>query len=255
MNMKTLNSLRLIGGVAIVTLLAASQASAVIAYNFGSGLVGNQQGGPFSLGTVFNVSAPVSIDKLGAFDSGGNGIGGGATGIDVAIYKVTIGGGNVLGSGSLVVPSYKFTGTSESLAPGTSTRVASISPITLGAGTYMVVANHYGAGGSEVDYNPYYPPGSPTGANATSANPAFGVTFGGGYFNANSSLSWGGTLAGGWTYDSYYTGTPSTPRYAAGNFDFTPVPEVGQFAMAGVGLLGLVYVGRYARLRRNMKLA
>ena len=200
MNMKTLNSLRLIGGVAIVTLLAASQASAVIAYNFGSGLVGNQQGGPFSLGTVFNVSAPVSIDKLGAFDSGGNGIGGGATGIDVAIYKVTIGGGNVLGSGSLVVPSYKFTGTSESLAPGTSTRVASISPITLGAGTYMVVANHYGAGGSEVDYNPYYPPGSPTGANATSANPAFGVTFGGGYFNANSSLSWGEhLLAGGLT--------------------------------------------------------
>lgn len=51
-----------------------------------------------------------------------------------------------------------------------------------------------------------------------------------------------GTASG--VYDLQYTG--------AGTFDFTPVPEASQFAIAGVGLLGLVYVGRCAYQRRKV---
>ena len=40
---------------------------------------------------------------------------------------------------------------------------------------------------------------------------------------------------------------PLAPRYGAGNADFAPVPEAAGFALAGVGLLGLVYVGRCYR--------
>ena len=242
--------MRILAGVAVAALLVAAQVQATIAYNFSSTLAGNQVDGPFSLGTVFNVTTPVNINELGAFDNGANGIGG--VGIDVAIYQITLSGNNI-SSGSLVVNPVSFSGTAESLLAGTSTRVSSIPQVALGAGTYMVVANHYGPTGSERDYNPYFP--TTSGPNLASANPAFGVTFAGGYFNTSGSLSWGSTLpaGNGWVYDTAnYSGSPSDPRYAAGNFDFTPVPEVAHFAMAGVGLLGLVYIGRYARLRRKL---
>jgi hypothetical protein len=50
---------------------------------------------------------------------------------------------------------------------------------------------------------------------------------------------------------------PGIPDWAGAKFefDFTPVPEASAFGAAGVGLLGLVYIGRFAFLRRKMKLA
>ena len=189
------------------------------------------------------------MNELGAFDGGTLGIGG--VGIDVAIYKLTL-SGTTITAGTLQTPSVLFSGTAQSLLAGTSTRVASISPVTLGAGTYMVVANHYGTGAdaSENDYNPVNGPGG--GVNYASANPAAGVTFGGGYYNANAGLSWGSSLAtSGWTWDTAFSG--AAPRYAAGNFDFTPVPEVATFGAAAVGLLGLVYGARHVRNRRKIQ--
>jgi hypothetical protein len=47
----------------------------------------------------------------------------------------------------------------------------------------------------------------------------------------------------------FYASSPISV-FAAGTFDFTPVPEAATFGLAGVGLLGLMYIGRYARLRR-----
>jgi len=247
---RTANSLRIIGGVAVVALLAASQAGAEIAYNFGPTLVGTQPDGNFSLGTEFTVgTTPIVIDQLGAFDSGADGIGG--VGIDVAIYSITLNGTAITG-GSLVVPSFHFSGTAQSLLPGTTTRVASIAPVTLYAGTYMVVANHYGVSDSEVDYNPYWVDGvrSPTAPNACSANSAFGVTYGGGAYNYpdGNDLSWGSTIGSplptGWTYDDNWSGSPSAPRYAAGNFDFAEVPEPSTLALAGLGSLSLLLLRR-----------
>ena len=220
MFMRTWNSLKMGGAVVAAVLLMAAQARAAIAYNFSSTLPGNQVG-PYSLGTVFNVSSPIAIDQLGTFDNGADGIGG--VGINVAIYKLALSGTTITG-GTLVTPSVLFSGTAQPLLPGTRTRLASISPVTIGAGTYMVVANHYGVGESEVNYNPYFPPGAPNGVNGASANPALGVTFGGGYYHHNGGLAWGPTLPTGWFYDDFYTGSPAAPRYAAGNFDFTPVP-------------------------------
>ena len=257
--MRTSNSLSIIGSVAVAALLAAGQASAEIAFNFPSTLVGTQPDANFSLGTEFTVgSTPILIDALGAFDSGADGIGG--VGIDVAIYSITLNGTTITG-GSLVVPSFHFSGTDQSLLAGTSTRLAGITPVMLGAGTYMVVANHYGVSDSEVDYNPYWVGGvrSPTAPNAASANSALGVTYGGGAYNYpnGNDLTWGSTIGsplptgpGGWGYDDNWSGSPSAPRYAAGNFDFVAVPEPAGFAIAGVGLLGL-YLRRYVRLPRK----
>jgi hypothetical protein len=258
--MRASNSLKMSGGVVVAALLAASQTSAEISYNFGATLLGTQPDANFSLGTEFAVGAtPIVIDALGAFDSGADGIGG--VGIDVAIYSITLNGTAITG-GSLVVPSFHFSGTAQPLLPGTSTRVASIPQVTLEAGNYMVVANHYGVSDSEVDYNPYWVGGvrSPAAPNAASANSALGVTYGGGAYNYpdGNNLSWGSTIGSplptGWSYDDNWSGSPSSPRYAAGNFDFTPIPEPAEFAIVGVGLLGLV-IGRYPRLRRKMKLA
>ncbi len=231
--MRTWNLLKISGAFVAAVLLIAAQTQAEVAYNFPSTLAGNQVGGPYSLGTVFNVSTPIAIEQLGAFDDGTNGIAG--VGINVAIYKLARRGNNITG-GTLVTPSVYFFGTAQPLLTGTSTRVASISTVILGAGTYMVVANHYGVGESEandnhygfgeseVNYNPYLPHETPGGTNGASANPALGVTFGGGYFHPDSGLAWGPTLPTGWHYDDVFTGSPAAPRYAAGNFVFTPGP-------------------------------
>ena len=69
--MRASNSLKMSGGVVVAALLAASQTSAEIAYNFGATLLGTQPDANFSLGTEFAVGAtPIVIDALGAFDSG-----------------------------------------------------------------------------------------------------------------------------------------------------------------------------------------
>jgi hypothetical protein len=94
MFMRTWNSLKMSGAVVAAVLLMAAQARAAIAYNFSSTLPGNQVG-PYSLGTVFNVSSPIAIDQLGTFDNGADGIGG--VGINVAIYKVALSGTTITG--------------------------------------------------------------------------------------------------------------------------------------------------------------
>jgi hypothetical protein len=243
--MKTLTSVKKLAlGLALGGLFAW-QAGATLAYNFPTVLSGAQpDNGPFSLGNVFTVSAPIEVTALGAFDPGGASFG--AVGVDVAIYSITLSGTSLTG-GSLVTPVVTFSGT-QTLLPGTSTAMTGITPVTLAAGTYMVVANNYGAAGALQDYNPAWAngtyPGNPshTGVNGASANDAFGVTFlpGAGYNQNSGTLT--PSLSGSWSYDDFFAG--SAPRYAAGNFDFTPVPEAAGFALAAVALLGLVYVGR-----------
>jgi hypothetical protein len=243
--MKKLTSVKKLAlGLAIGGLFAW-QAGATLAYNFPTTLPGAQpDNGPYSLGNEFTVTAPISVTALGAFDPAGASFG--AVGVDVAIYSITLSGTAITG-GSLVTPVVNFSGT-QTLLPGTSTAMTDITPVTLGAGTYMVVANNYGAAGALQDYNPAWAngsyPSSPssTGVNGASANNAYGVTFvpGGGYFQNSSPLN--PSLGAGYGYDNLFAG--SAPRYAAGNFDFTPVPEAAGFALAGIAMLGLVYIGR-----------
>jgi len=77
--------------------------------------------------------------------------------------------------------------------------------------------------------------------------------------------TFGGTVTyvPGGNYYNLFSGTPSFPttydqvpnagpigRYGAGTF--APVPEAAGFALAGVGLLGLVYVGRCYRQKLQL---
>lgn len=85
-----------------------------------------------------------------------------------------------------------------------------------------------------------------------------GVTFSGnGYYNPSGNLNFGSTLSSGWSYDPISVTLAGTgaPRYGAGNFEFTfaAVPESSTFAVAGVGMLGLVYFGRGISRRAKAK--
>lgn len=206
-----------------------------------------------ALGALFTVNSPIFVTQLGTFDNPANGSGTFGGTISVAIYSVTLSGNNITG-GSLVVSPVSFlTGSAGTLLSGTDTRLKDIADVQLVSGTYMVVANHYGtAAGTEMPWNMYYevtspiiPGGGPPYASANTGGGLLGWPNGDYYMN--SPASWGSSLPAGWTFvsDAY------TPRWTGGNFDFVPVPEAGAFAMAGVGLLGFVYVGRCAWLRRK----
>jgi hypothetical protein len=254
--MKKQSAVRGIGAVAACAfLLIATQAQAVIAFNFPQ-LNGNQNySGALTLGETFTVNSPININALAAYDdpANGSGIFGGA--VNVAIYQVSL-SGNTISSGTLAVSPLSFsTATPGSLIAGTTTREQLLgSSVQLGAGTYMIVANNYGGGtGTENNWNRNTYVGSPV----PSANTGGGlVTWGANYY-AFGNLTFGSSLpTGGWTYDNV-NNPPNDwhPRYMAGNFDFTPVPEVAAFGAASVGLLGLVFIGRYVGQRRRMKLA
>lgn len=219
----------------------ANHAQATIAYDF-TGVVGNQASGNYSLGTLFTVGAtPVIVNGLGAYDNGGNGL---VQSISVAIYEVTL-SGNDITSGGLVIAPQTITST-DLLVMDTRFKVLGGDPITrqLNTGTYLIVANHYGDGSiNERNWNASAPPSGPT-PTATGGGL---ITFGGNYYNPDPNSVWGPTLSG-FIFDAANT---ATPGYSAGNFDFTPVPEASHFALAGMGLLGLVYTGRCFWLRRR----
>ena len=261
--MNARNSVKIGGAVAIGVLLAF-KAGATIDYtalNYPGNLIGNQGGSPVdrALGFVFTVnSAPIYISQLGAFDNPGNGLGVFGGNVSVAIYRVTLGPGGTIASGSLAVSPVTFsTASPGTVIPGTDTTMKNISTVGLNAGTYMLVANHYGnVAGTEDPWNIYYqnnPPYHGGGPPNPSANTGGGlITWNGLDYYMNSPASWGNTMPSGWTIPA---GAGNYPRWTGGDFEFSPVPEVGTFGVAAVGVLGLVYVGRYARLRRRLMFA
>jgi hypothetical protein len=254
--MKTWNSMK-ISGVVAISFLLAFNASAIIALNYPNNLSGNQGGTvDRALGFVFNVNSPIAVNQLGAFDDPGNGSGTFGGTVSVAIYKVTLGSGNSITAGTLIGSPVDFsTGSAGTLLAGTDTRVKNITAETLGTGTYMLVANHYGTvAGTETPYNLSYAGGGGGAPAYPSVNTGGGlITWNGTDYYMNSPASWGSSMPTptAWTIPA----SVGYPRWTAGNFNFTPVPEAAQFATAGVGLLGLVYIGRYARMRRTMKAA
>jgi hypothetical protein len=211
-----------------------------VAYDYPASLAPNGQSGPYSIGNIFTVNSDIDVNELGIYEPSGYTINGS---ISVAIYAINEVNEQLLGS-SLVVAPVSFTaGSPGSLLAGTSTAMKTVGTVELNPGTYMVVANNYGSSGAL----PYYDNGKTPAGEITGNDFDGAVTVGAAYRAAGvdplgasveNPLSWG-----------YQDDT--IPRLAAGNFAFTIVPEAGVFGGVAIALLGLVYVGRCAWLKRT----
>jgi len=233
--MKANNILKQIGLGLAITSLAACPAGAIVAYNFGSA-TGNQIWND-TLGETFTVNSQITVTSLGAFDPSGFG----AFTPEVAIYSVPVVAGVLdMGAASLVSPVAIFSDGSYTVSGNTAS--IGISPVTLGAGVYMIAA-----AGLPSIYNSY---GAPTVVGLNTAGGA--ITYGslgqpGDYYGANTTLTGGfGSLIA----DPY--GVGPVGRYGAGTFEFTAVPEAQTCAVAGVAMLGLVFIGRKVIPLRNV---
>ena len=230
LHMRTSNSLRIMG-FALAALFMTVQARAIVAFDY-AGVVGGQSDGPLVLGNRFDVNSPINVTAVGAFDSG-SGSFGSAT-VPVAVYKLITGIGWQQVNGTLM----SFTG-NDGTQIGNARFQLLTSPVTLSPGNYAIIAANYGVAGT-IYWN------SASAGTAPSFNTDGTISM---PSSVNSFYGSGATLSSLPPFN--YITTP-TPGYGAGTFEFTPVPEAAAFGAAGVGLLGLVYVGRYARLRRKM---
>jgi hypothetical protein len=196
----------------------------------------------FNLALTFTVNSPISVTAMGAYSSGNlGGLPPVAPGmfdspVPVAIYNI-----NNLSSPQQVAGTFfQFAANQPYTVQGHSA-MASITPVTLMPGTYAIVAANYGLGTSfPFHLNNNYWVADVT-ANQVPA-PTFTTS------TALTSLGWyrafGSTLSTGVFTAPLDQGSSANPFFAAGTFDFTPVPEVAGFGLAAAVLLGLVYLGR-----------
>ena len=245
--MRPCNSMKMIAAIVVTSLLlVATQAQAILAYDFPTGLVGNDHPDTaYVVGNIFMVNSDISVTAVGAFNSGGLGF---SVPVPVAIYQLQTPGGG--GTWSQVSgTSYTFSDNSYT-TDGTAQIHDLTDAVTLHSGTYAIVAANYG-----ITANPDWlvtttHPATPVASyqnTSTAITDRFGFhsvfwAFGSGLPDPSDSLTGSG-------YEDL------TAPVAGATFDFTPVPEVTAFGAAAVGLLGLVYIGRYAGLRRKMRLA
>ena len=248
--MRTSNSMAILAGVAVAVLVVAAHAHAEVAYNFPTGLVANEgDPQPRVLGNEFTVNSAINVTAVGAFDNLGDGFG--SATVPVAIYSLS---GTTWSQLSSTYQTFSGTeGTLDLNSTDGSARFKVLgSPVTLNPGTYAIVAANYGAPGA-LDWTAIWP--------STTTVPTFtessAITMGNmgsstetafvGYTNVLASTIPSPTAPislGRWGYP--------TPSYAGATFEFEPVPEAATFGAAGVGLLALVYIGRYARLRSKV---
>ena len=195
---------------AAILLSASSQLSAAIALTVPAGATQNQRHNGL-LGMDFDVTGPdgIIVSRLGAFDSGQDGILGT---INVGIVDRT--------TGLVVGETLSFSGDAGDVVDGS--RFLSLStPITLANGFQgSITAQGYGQEGN----------GNFTDFSA--------IDDGGGLINFVGGARWGGDVA--ITLAPNADGGPAN-RYYAGTFDYQAVPEPGSLALllGAVGLLGL----------------
>ena len=195
---------------AAILLSASSQLSAAIALTVPAGATFNQQHNGL-LGMDFDVTGPdgIIVTRLGAFDSGQDGILGT---INVGIVDRA--------TGLVVGEVLTFSGDAGDVVDGS--RFLNLStPITLANGFQgSITAQGYGQEGN----------GNFTDFSA--------IDDGGGLINFVGGARWGGDVAISLAANA--DGGPAN-RYYAGTFDYQPVPEPGSLALllGAVGLLGL----------------
>ena len=246
--MRTSNSMAILAGVAVAVLLVAAHAQAIVAYNCPADMAGTDNAGqPYMIGNVFTVNSAINVTAVGAFENGPNGGSLGVT-VPVAIYSTSDNGANwsqVNGT------SESFSGTTGAAIGNARFQPVTLPVVTLIPGTYAIVAANYGV------------PGSLFWNNSGGVAPTF-QTESSAIMMGNSSQSYNvfyysPNIVGISTLQPSFSGSGLTefssgpaPNYLGGTFEFEPVPEAATFGAAGVGLLGLVYIGRYARLRSKV---
>ena len=229
--MKKHDILKKIGLGLAISALAACQASAIVAYS-NQGVVANESStggnGPYALGNDFTVNQAISVTAIGAFLGGGSSM---VASVPVAIYNITL---NAIVAGTTVTFASGSSGDFQ--ANGSAFR--NITPVTLIAGdVYSIVAANYGQGGAPYWWN------NNQGGTLPTFNTGGGlITLGGGRYSPGNTLTFPTTAI---------ALTPGIPAYGAGTFEFTAVPEVETFAIAGVSMLGLVFIGRNLVPRRR----
>lgn len=221
----------------VLTLLAGSDLRGDVAFNYSGAGAGNMTLPLANVGSVFTVSPGNSIlvTQLGAFDNTADGqVFRGD--VSVAIYTA-------LSPSTRVVDPITFTSSDfGTLDTGTKSYFKPVAGggVTLGPGSYFIAASNYGNDPSrEQNY---------VGGGLTFNNSSGAVSYNYNQYNTDVVSSWGPTAPSTWNLDF---GSVGTPTWTGGNFIFTPVPEPEHYAMAGLGLLGLVYVGRNLWLRRR----
>jgi len=213
--------------LALVTLLGVASVNAsTVAYadpaNQGVGF-----GFPGNLGLNFNVLSPITVTDLGVFNAVGDGVINGS--ISVVIYNTL--------SLAQVTPVVTFHGTYTPAGLGFDVFQA-IAPVTLGAGSYQVVA----VGFSATDFfgNIYYGSTGPV------------LNNGGGLLSFNgANWDYNTTLDSPVGCVSCVVMPAQSSQFDAGTFQFTPansapVPEPG-----ALGLLGTSVIAAATMLRRK----
>jgi hypothetical protein len=197
-----------------LTGLVVWQAGATVVYNQPTGMVGNDLGGNssyYEVGNEFQVNTPGIVTQIGMFNPSLSGFG--ASSISVAIFK------DVSGTWSIVAGTLTtFTGSYSAGAYSGDSVMQSITPVSLGAGVYAIVA-----GGGGTTANPYW-----NSAEAGSGSTPQTFNSVSGALSQVNQAQW--AFAGG--SDPSLSAWPGagdfasvTSPYGAGTFDFAPVPE------------------------------
>ncbi len=244
------SSMKIMVVIAVVALLVAAQAQATIAYSRAEVLLSNQQKseswGPWMMGDESEVNSAIKVTRVGASPSEtGFSLGANAS---VAVYGLAV---------TEPVRTWSEVGGTDKALFGTKGRQVGSArfqnpdaAVPLLPGAYALVAASYGVeGANNWDLSsPSLPRGNVLPMFQSESIPVAMVTDKTGLMPPGySSLGAGSPTPSGAMWGA------TTPASAGDTFEFTPVPEVAAFGVACVGLLGLVYIVRYARLRRKMK--